>query len=144
MANTSSISFPNMFDVTGNCVSVVEDSQSIVNRTRLLMLTEPTELYMNPDFGVGLKKYLFQYNNKSIPAIIKDRIIEQLKLHEPCVDASETQIADGLLFTEGHDSNNMNPAEFNKLKLTVSLSTVYGDTPSIDLDRADIYTGGNA
>ena len=57
MANTSSISFPNMFDVTGNCVSVVEDSQSIVNRTRLLMLTEPTELYMNPDFGVGLKKY---------------------------------------------------------------------------------------
>ena len=59
---------------------------SIVNRSKLLILTEPTELYNNPDFGVGLKRHLFQYNNENQKAIIRDRIVEQLRLHEPCVD----------------------------------------------------------
>ena len=75
MANTTSLSFPNLFDVARNQVSVTEDVQSVVNRSRLLILTEPTELYNNPDFGVGLKRHIWQYNNDNQKAIIKDRIL---------------------------------------------------------------------
>ena len=85
MASTTSLSFPTMFDVARNTVSVVEDTKSVVNRTRLLILTEPTELYMNPDFGVGLRRHIWQYNVDNQKAIIKDRIIEQLRKHELCV-----------------------------------------------------------
>lgn len=134
MASTSSISFPYMFDVARNVVSVSEDTKSVVSRARLLILTEPTELYMNPDFGVGLRRYIWQYNNDNQKTIIKDRIIEQLRLHEPCVKAEETQIADGLLFT-GSSDNNQITQEFNKLKMTVALTTVFGDSAEVNLNN---------
>lgn len=129
MANTTSIAFPNMLDPIKNRVSVMEDAPSVVNRTRLLMLTEPTELYMNPEFGVGLKKFIWQYNNANQKAMIKDRIISQLRMHEPCVNPEATQIADGLLFTGSPNADT--EADYNSLKLTVGLSTVYGDNTEV-------------
>nr|DAJ50857.1 MAG TPA: baseplate wedge subunit [Caudoviricetes sp.] len=134
MASTTSLSFPTMFDVARNTVSVVEDTKSVVNRTRLLILTEPTELYMNPDFGVGLRRHIWQYNVDNQKAIIKDRIIEQLRKHEPCVKPDETQIADGLLFTGGHDNNDI-IQDYNRLKMTVALITVFGDNAEVTLNN---------
>lgn len=52
---TSSIAWPKMFDISRNKLAVYEDNRSVVNRTKLLMLSDPTELYMEPNFGVGLK-----------------------------------------------------------------------------------------
>lgn len=134
MASTSSLAFPFLFDVARNVVSVVEDTQSVVNRTRLLILTEPTELHMNPNFGVGLKRHIWQYNNENQKAIIKDRIIEQLRLHEPCVKADETKISDGLLFT-GSSDNDQITQDFNRLKMTVALTTVFGDNVEVKLNN---------
>ena len=68
---TNSLAWPSMFDVARNKVSVIEDNQSVVNRSKLLILTDPTELYMNPNFGVGLKKYLWpvSYTHLTLPTI---------------------------------------------------------------------------
>lgn len=134
MASATSWNFPQMFDVARNRVAVAEDSQSIVNRTRLLILTEPTELYMSPDFGVGLKRHIWQYNNENQKAIIQDRIIKQLRIHEPFVVADETQIADGLLFTGGSDSAEL-AQDFNRLKMTVALKTIFGDNVEVKLSN---------
>lgn len=131
MASTTSLNFPNMFDVSRNKVSVLSDAESIVNRTRLLILTEPTELYMNPEFGVGLKRYLWQYNTENQRAQIGDRIKEQLRLHEPCVDPNGTQLSDGLLFTGTPDVAH----DHNRLKMTVALSTIFGDNMEVTLDE---------
>lgn len=132
MINTNSIAFPNMFDIARNKVAVIDDNQSIVNRTRLLMLTEPTELYHEPNFGVGLKQYIFHYNTENQKAIVQDRIKEQLRLHEPYVDPDKTQFADGLLFT-GNDTQQPNQ-EYNRLKMTVALSCIYGDQLEVKLN----------
>lgn len=133
MSRTTSLNFPNLFDVSRNKVSVIKDNPSVVNRCRLLILTEPTELYNSPTFGVGLKQYLFQYNNENTKAIIRNRITDQLREHEPCVEADETSFADGLLLT---GSISDNPAEqyYNKLKMTVGLHTTFGDTLTIDIN----------
>lgn len=133
MSSTNSLSFPTMFDVSRNAVAVADDTASIVSRTRLLILTEPTELYMSPEFGVGLKRHIWQYNNENEKAIIKDRIIQQLKLHEPCVKAEETQITDGLLFTGGDGAQI--EQDFNRMKLTVALATVFGDHAEVTLNN---------
>lgn len=143
---TSSIAFPRMFDVARNRVAVLEDNQSIVNRTKLLILTEPTELYNNPDFGVGLKRNLWQYNTDNQRAIVKARIYDQLLLHEPCVDTDQTQMVDGLLFT-GDD--NMSSQEYNKMKLTAMLITTFGDQVQVDFKASrdslfGINTGGES
>ena len=136
MDNTSSWSFPNLIDISRNTVAVKTGRDSITNRTRLLILTEPTELYNNPTFGVGLKQYLWQYNTPNTKAIIQERIKAQLDEHEPCVDASKTQFADGLLFT-GSDSESNSVADANSLKMTVALQTIYKDTLNVTLDLSE-------
>lgn len=125
---TNSLSFPNMIDPVRNRVATKTDNASVVNRTRLLMLTEPTELYNEPTFGVGLKRYLFQYNNENVKAMIKDKIVEQLRMFEPCCDAQATEFSDGLLFTGDTDTQ-----DFNVLKMSVGLKTIYGDVETINL-----------
>jgi len=125
---TNSLSFPNMIDPVRNRVATKTDNASVVNRTRLLMLTEPTELYNEPTFGVGLKRYLFQYNNENVKAMIKDKIVEQLRMFEPCCDAQATEFTDGLIFTGDTDTQ-----DFNVLKMSVGLKTIYGDVETINL-----------
>lgn len=127
---TNSLAFPNMFDAVRGTVSILQDNASIVNRSRLLILSEPTSLYNEPNFGVGLSRHLWQYNTENERAIIKDRIKEQLRLHEPCCDADATQFANGLLFTEGADA----VQDPNHLKMTVAIKTIFGDNVSLDVE----------
>lgn len=132
MAYTQSISFPNMFDVARNRVSILEDATSVANRSRLLILTEPTELYNSLDFGVGLKRHLFKYNTDNEKAVIKDRIVAQLRKYEPAVIADETKFADGLLFTGDPDSS---VQDINKLKMTISETCKFGGTLEVEINN---------
>ena len=127
---TSSLNWPNIFDVSRNRCAVAEDNASIVSRTKLMIFTEPTELYMNPSYGVGLKRHMFKYNTENEKALIKDRIVAQLKLWEPRVDADKTQFTDGLLYTG--DINTIGQ-DYNTLNMTISLMTTYGDTVTVEL-----------
>ena len=124
-----------MFDVARNRVNLYTDSRSIVNRTKLLMLTDPTEIYNNLTQGVGLKRYLWQYNNDNVKALIKDRLKDQLRENEPCVDADKTSFADGLMFSEGQQS--YSAQDFNRLKMTVGLSSIYGDIIKFPIDMEE-------
>ena len=117
----SSLSFPNMFDVARGKVSVYADAKAIVNRVKLLMLTDPTELHMVPNFGLGLRKYMFAYNNDNTIALIKDKLIEQLRLWEPGVVPEETLVERGLEYTEASSEETI--VDINHLKLTVTLMT---------------------
>lgn len=133
-SNTQSFAFPNIFDVAKGEVSILHNSTSVSNRTRLLLLTEPTELYNSPDFGVGFKRHLFKYNTPNERSIIQDRIINQLKLHEPKVNADETAFIDGLLVSS-NDIDELNYTEYNKLKMTVMLQCIFGDKTEVSLNN---------
>ena len=138
MSGTNSLSFPNMFDVAHNQVSVSEDSVYVSSRTRLLILTEPTELYNNLDFGVGLKRYIWTYNSDNQKAIIQNRIKEQIQKYEPCVDPNTIVFSDGLLVT-GSDDYLTKVQDHNRVKMTVSLVTTFGDSLTLDLDSLFNY-----
>lgn len=136
MANTTSWAFPNMFDVSQNRVATLEDSTSIVNRTRLLILTDPTSLYNAPTQGVGIRRFMGQYNTENKKAEIRDLTVEQLRLFEPCVVPDDTQWASGLMFTGQIDDNRI---KANTLEMTMSLRTIYDSTVSVDLN-SDVNT----
>lgn len=136
MARTTSIAFPNMFNVAQNCVAVKEDEASIVNRVRLLILSDPTSLYNSPTYGVGLRKYLWQYNNENTKGFIRDNIRDQLRIYEPCVNPDETIFVDGLLFTES-EAEQMTTMEFNRIEMTIALYTIYGDKIEIKLNNQE-------
>lgn len=126
---TNSLAFPAMFDIARNRVAVVEDNISVVNRSRLLLLTEPTELFNEPQFGGGLKRFLWQYLAPNTKAMVRDRIVEQLRVYEPSCDAEKTSFADGLLFTGSNEASISE--EYSSLKMTVGLQTIYGDTVEV-------------
>lgn len=132
MAETNSLAFPNMFNITTNQVSVIENANSVANRTRLLILTEPTELYNNPDFGVGLKRHLWKYNTDAEKGKVKDRITQQLRIYEPCVYPEKTMYSDGLLFSGATAENAANSD--NTMALTVALQTVFKDEAVVNLN----------
>lgn len=129
MPSTTSLSFPAMFDISRNCVAILGDSASIVNRTRLLVLTEPTEVYNTPNQGVGLKRHLWKYNTENERAIIRDRIVAQLGLHEPSVTADKTSFSDGLLHSESSGNS------LQDLEMTIGLSTIYGQEIEVTIDN---------
>ena len=132
MAITSSLGFPNMFNISTNTVNVYEDLQSVTNRTRLLILTAPTELYNSDNFGVGLKKYLWQYNNINTRATIQDEIVRQLDLHEPCVVANQTVFTDGLKYTG--EQSQASIISGDELNMTVAVTTTFNSVASVDLN----------
>lgn len=136
MALTTSLAFPNMFNISNNSVSVYEDLQSVTNRTRLLLLTSPTELYNSDDFGVGLKNYIWQYNTVNTSAIIQQKIQSQLALHEPCVEADKTIFSDGLQYTSDPTTGQSTVVPGNELDMTVAITTTFKSSASIDLNSA--------
>lgn len=125
-----------MFNIAQNQVAVLEDRSSVVNRCRLLILTEPTELYNSPDFGVGLRRHMYKYNTENEKALIVDRTKKQLKLHEPYCISEETDWADGLLFTGSKDDDHkLKPDE---LDMTIAVVTTFSDKITITIGANDI------
>lgn len=122
-----------MFNIATNRVAVYEDLQSVTNRTKLLLLSSPTELYNNPDFGVGLKKYLWQYNTANTRAIIEKNIKDQIALYEPCAIPEETIFADGLQYT-GNVLGQDTVQNGNELNMTVAITTTFNSKATIDLN----------
>lgn len=134
MANTSSWAWPNIFNISQNRVAIYEDNKSVTSRGRLLLLTEPTEIYNEPSQGVGLKRYMFRYNSPNVKAEICDRSKDQFSLYDPSIDAPKTEWTDGLKFT-GSDGNipSMNDT-IHSLKMTMAVHTVYGSVLNLDLN----------
>lgn len=134
--NTVSVGFPNLFDVSRNRVATMKDSASVANRVKLLLLTEPTELYMNTNFGVGLKRFMFQYNNENVIAQIKDRLVEQLRMWEPCVEADKTTVVRGLAYSGQGPLEQT--SEQDQLNLTITVYTIYGEKLDITLNGSQL------
>lgn len=135
MANTTSIAWPNMFNISQNRVAVYEDNKAVVSRGRLLILTEPTEVFNEPDQGVGLKRYMYRYKHDNVKSEICDRSKVQFGLHDPVVDAPNIQWADGLKFTGSDDNIETLNSGASNLKMTMALPTTYGEVVNIDLNN---------
>jgi len=52
---------------------------------KMLILTVPGEKIMDPLFGVGLKRYLFEMNDQGTYDRITERIMQQTKIYLPYI-----------------------------------------------------------
>ena len=53
---------------------------------KMLILTIPGEKMMDPNFGVGLKTYLFEMNGPTTYGAITEKIDEQVKTYLPYIE----------------------------------------------------------
>lgn len=67
-----SIAFPNMF--TRSSTNYVIDKEATAQNLKSLILSEKGELFGDPFYGVGLKRYLFDQND----TIVKDLVIDDI------------------------------------------------------------------
>jgi uncharacterized protein len=65
----------------------VRESIDIILRTR------PGERVMQPDFGCGLDRYLFEPNNMSTLRLIQEEVKRSIAIWEPRVTLDEIQVA---------------------------------------------------
>ena len=75
MASGLAVKLPLTVDKQFGPYGLITDYAELVKQNfKMLILTIPGERIMNPDFGIGLKKYLFEMDTHSTYAEINDRI----------------------------------------------------------------------
>ena len=68
---------------------------------KMLLLTTPGERIMEPDFGVGLKTYLFENFTESTFAQIERAIFRQVRIYMPSV------VVEGIYFSGENENSNV-------------------------------------
>lgn len=90
-------------DSDGKFIKISNSTANVKQKLRMIILTSPGEKLMNPDFGVGIKRFLFEFekinpvyeiNNQNVDSIeledleekIKNLIINQCSTYLPDAD----------------------------------------------------------
>jgi len=86
MATGYSVALP----LTRSDVDGFTMNKSVLSTTKqnlkMLLLTSPGERIMLPEYGVGIKRYLFQNMTSGTLVSIKTRIISQVRAHMPYLE----------------------------------------------------------
>lgn len=77
--------------------------ESIKQNFKNLLLTVPGERIMDPNFGVGLVKYLFEQNTEMLRSDIRGKINQQTNLYMPFIKINEV-----VFFDDDISSNTLN------------------------------------
>ena len=72
---------------------------------KMLVLTNPGEKVMDPEFGVGIKTYLFEAPSPALSSIIKTKINEQVNKYLSYIQITDITIGDVLTTPDNIDNN---------------------------------------
>ena len=64
----------------------------------MVILTSPGERVMTPDFGVGIRNYLFAQNTPGTLEVIRNRIINQVATYLPYITIKDLQVSSPSVF----------------------------------------------
>ena len=102
---------------------VISYKEQVKQNFKNLLLTSPGERIMNPDFGVGLRNYLFEPRSHSIPAI-RQKIEQQVNKYMPYIRINQINFDAGLHNAEIIENSNI-----------LSIEVIY-DVPSMNLQAS--------
>jgi phage baseplate assembly protein W len=85
MSNAYSVKLP-LDDILVSDLSYNRTIAELIRQNiKMILLTEPGERIMEPNFGVGFKKFLFEQMNQETSGRIEGRINEQFREYLPGV-----------------------------------------------------------
>jgi phage baseplate assembly protein W len=86
-------------------------SQVASQNIKMVMFTEPGERVFDRDFGVGIRKYLFEQNSQLIREQLQSRIRQQIRKYLPYVNVVDISFSsrrnDGTFTTMEQESNRL-------------------------------------
>ena len=66
--------------------AMIKDFRTLIKQNfKMLLLTNPGERVMEPDFGVGMKRYLFESFETDVYSRIDSKIREQVSRYMPAI-----------------------------------------------------------
>jgi phage baseplate assembly protein W len=82
----------------GDGYGMIKSFKTMIRQNfKMLILTSPGERIMEPNFGVGLKKYLFENFNESVFAKIERDIFSQTQTYLPVININEIRFNTALM-----------------------------------------------
>ena len=80
-----SVGLPLTYD-SGNGFIMLKKLKNVIKQNlKMLLLTNPGERVMEPDFGVGMKRYLFESFGTDVFSRIDSKIREQVSRYMPAI-----------------------------------------------------------
>ena len=107
---------PVAFDRRDGIANIKNYNELATQNLKMLVLTIPGERIMDPEFGVGLKTYIFQQNHPNTHAEISSKIYSQVARYLPFINI------DDLIF--GGDGPIDDPFDSNVLYLRIMFTIV--------------------
>ena len=86
----SSIAFPTIFNRT--TVNLVEDYDATLQNLKMLLWSEKNELFGDPYYGTGFKRYLYDQNDVVLQDILIDDIYSTIKLFMPQIELTRNDV----------------------------------------------------
>ena len=88
---------------SGDGFTMLKDFKNAIRQNlKMLILTNPGERIMEPNFGVGMRRYLFENYGEDVTSRIETKIKEQVILYMPSISIRSVQFD-----TSNIDSNNL-------------------------------------
>lgn len=86
--------YPFRVDTNDSDYYLVQTTPDLVRQNlKNLILTNPGERIMDPEFGVGISRFLFENRTTATTIAIKNRIISQAKRYMPFVTINDVQFS---------------------------------------------------
>lgn len=130
MHNGLTPSFPFQIDSDDSDYILIKKTEDLVrqNLTNLL-LTSPGERIMDPDFGVGIRRFLFENRTNTLTSTIRSIINAQVKKYMPFVSV------DQVLFSTSEQNSNF-------LGITISYTIIPSRTTDLLRLNFDLVSSG--
>lgn len=85
-----SIQFPNMF--TRTVTNTVDNYDATLQNLKMLLWSEKGELFGDPEFGTGLKRYLYDQNDYILADLIIDNVYTAIATFMPQIYVTRNDI----------------------------------------------------
>jgi hypothetical protein len=96
MSNGLAVQLPLIEDSVDGFYLLIKDYPSLsVQNLKMLLLTNPGERVMDPAFGVGLRRYLFEPNSRYTFSVMRGDIETQVQKYLPFLDIEDVQVIKG-------------------------------------------------
>jgi len=93
MAEGLSVALPLAINTTDGAYALHKDLASMANQNlKMVVLTNPGERIMQPDFGAGIRQLLFEPANANTVEDVKNRIQTQVNRYLPYINLIELNV----------------------------------------------------
>lgn len=106
-----------------------------------LLLTEPGERVMLPDFGTSLKKFIFEMNDTSVLEQVREEIANAIGTWEPRIAVQDIEVTNGPEVRSSLDPNDLRQ-DLPHIILIKIRFTNFQDIQRVEELRLELPVGG--